>query len=504
MPYGRQQDGTVAIGSLELLQSSQLLTLFNTNDPTLRTGSVGEETAAQINIDIPDQSFDLVIMNPPFTSDTKHRDADDGVLNAAFAAYNSSEADQDGMANRLKAIAKKSAYHGHAGLASAFASLGHRKLRPGGVIALVLPFTAVNGASWAKFRELIATDYTDVAIVSIVANGDDMSFSSDTGIAECLVIARKRRTSEQKAQRALFSSLRRRPQGFAHASALARKAVDSDSVRSIEEGPYGGASLSIGDELAGELLYAPITDYENGWGAARILDASVAQVAHSLSIGELWLPAEPQARELSIAQLDQVGQRGLDSQMFISAAHNGPFSKVTPSPTATYPCLWNHDAKNETRIICAPDSQLLVRQGMEARAAVVWATASRTHLNRDFRFNSQPLTAAFTEQKCVGGVAWPNVAFADNRFDYAFTLWCNSTLGTLLYWWHSNRQQSGRGRTTIHSAETLPVLDCRALSEEQLLMAEMIFNEFRDKEAPARLPRRRRPQPGAAGPPRSL
>ena len=35
------------IGSLELLQSSNVLTLFNTSDPAMRTGSAGEETAAQ-------------------------------------------------------------------------------------------------------------------------------------------------------------------------------------------------------------------------------------------------------------------------------------------------------------------------------------------------------------------------------------------------------------------------------------------------------------------------
>ena len=67
MPYGRQQDGTVKIGSLEFLQSSAAWVLFNTSDPALRTGSVGEETAAQVIIDVLDESFDLVIMNPPFT-----------------------------------------------------------------------------------------------------------------------------------------------------------------------------------------------------------------------------------------------------------------------------------------------------------------------------------------------------------------------------------------------------------------------------------------------------
>ena len=119
---------------------------------------------------------------------------------------------------------------------------------------------------------------------------------------------------------------------------------------------------------------------------------------------------------------------------------------------------------------------------MEAKAAVAWATASRAHVNRDFRFNSQPLTAAFTERESMGGRAWPNVRFPDSRFDYAFTLWSNSTLGLLLYWWHSNRQHSGRGTTTIRNVESLPVLDLRALSEEQLRTSEAIFSELRDMD----------------------
>ena len=39
MPYGRMRDDSVMIGSLELLQSSNVMTLFNTSDPALRTGS---------------------------------------------------------------------------------------------------------------------------------------------------------------------------------------------------------------------------------------------------------------------------------------------------------------------------------------------------------------------------------------------------------------------------------------------------------------------------------
>ena len=153
-----------------------------------------------------------------------------------------------------------------------------------------------------------------------------------------------------------------------------------------------------------------------------------------------------------------------------------------PSPTATYPSLWNHDSKKETRIICEPDSQLQVRQGMETKAAEAWTTASRAHLNLDFRLNSQPLGAAYTLSESIGGTAWPNVKFEDIRFDYPFALWGNSTLGLLIFWWHANRQQDGRGRITIRTAESLPILDLRTLTDAQLAIAEAIFNDFRDKE----------------------
>ena len=52
------------IGSLELLQASATLTLFNTSDPALRTGSAGQETASQVFAEVPDGGYDLVINEP--------------------------------------------------------------------------------------------------------------------------------------------------------------------------------------------------------------------------------------------------------------------------------------------------------------------------------------------------------------------------------------------------------------------------------------------------------
>ena len=482
MPYGRQKDGSVAIGSLELLQSSHVMSLFNTSDPALRTGSAGEETAVNVNVDILDEGFDLVIMNPPFTSDTKHRDAEDGVLNAAFAAFDASEADQAAMADRLKNLAKETVYHGHAGLGSAFASLAHKKIKANGVIALVLPFTAVNGSSWSKFRELIATQYADIEVVTIAGVDTDLAFSSDTSIGECLLIARKLATNVRPNHRAVFTSLLRRPSNFVESLEIAKGVGAFTSFRMLEDGPYGGIIFQCGDSFACESLDAPVGGRYSGWGATRMRDASVAQVAHSLSRGCLWLPAKQKGQELSIVPFHEVGQRGVDSQLLISAAHKGPFTQGAALATATYPSLWNHAAENETRIVCSPDSQLLVRLGMENEAHALWNTASRCHISRGFRFNSQPLAVAFTRDKSAGGRAWPNVSFHTTQCDLVFALWGNSTFGLLCYWWHSSRQVAGRGDMTIASVSSLPVLDFRALSEEQLQNAERILEEFRDKE----------------------
>ena len=483
LAYGRQDDGTVKIGSLELLQSSAAMTLFNTSDPGRRTGSAGEETAAQIIADIPDAGYDLVIMNPPFTRATNHEGAHADITNPAFAAFDATRADQTAMGDRINRLGDDTCYHGNAGIASAFAALAHKKLKPGGVLALVLPLSAVAGLSWQGFREMIGSYYTDLTVLTIAAaDNDDLSFSSDTGLAECLVIARRLKQDETPHDRAHFTSLNHRPQGFAHASSLAGRLLDGSQVRRIEDGPYGGTALTVGEELAGETLTAPRGVDRESWGAVRLLDYSLAQTAYALSQSKLWLPGSASSVELKTTLLGDIVSLGFVHRDITGPAPRGPFDKAAPSPTATYPALWNHNASKETRMVCAPDSQLQVRQGMEEKAADIWATASRAHLNLDFRFNSQPLEAAFTEQKSIGGTAWPNVIFPNAQFDYAFSAWGNSTLGLISHWWHSNRQQSGRGRTTIRAVSSLPVLDLRALTDEQLRTAEVIFDEFRDKD----------------------
>ena len=60
--------------------------------------------------------------------------------------------------------------------------------------------------------------------------------------------------------------------------------------------------------------------------------------------------------------------------------------------------------------------------------------------------------------------------------EYAFSLWCNSTLGLLLHWWVTNKTQDGRGRTTITAIPNIPTLDTRALTDAQHAEAKRQFD----------------------------
>ena len=99
--------------------------------------------------------------------------------------------------------------------------------------------------------------------------------------------------------------------------------------------------------------------------------------------------------------------------------------------------------------------------------------------NLDLRFNSQSLIAAMTERPCIGGRAWPSVLFENADHEYAFALWCNSTLGLLMHWWMANKTQSGRGATTVTGIPNIPSLDARALSAERHAAAKDAFDAMR-------------------------
>ena len=496
MPYGEYEDGNVAIGSLDLLAASVQPTLMDTVVAVSAGGRAPEEVrdlVARVGHD----TFDLVIMNPPFTRSTGMEAERRGSGNPAFAAFETNRATQTRMQrslNRLRGGTRIGS--GNSGLAADFLDLALRKVRSDGVIAMVLPLSAVSGQQWENAREVIGTRSQSIMVVTIAGAGSqDSSFSADTGMAECLLVAQIGEAVDEK--RAIFVMLRQCPNSTIEAELLADKISrirESGQLREIEH--VGGLSaIDIGQQNYGFMLNAPLPE-SGPWPFVGVLDSDLAQVAWTLEHGSLvplGLPAL-QSFELPIVPIEQIGGRGpYHADIYWSQTDGtprGPFELIKPAvnPAPTYPILWAHDAPLERNLIVEPDSEGQIKSAsggltdtdLQDRAAHVWATATRAHYNRDLRFNSQSLVVAMTEHPCIGGRAWPSVIFGRTELEYAFALWCNSTLGILLHWWVSNKTQSGRGTTTVTSIPNIPTFDVRTLTPEQLVAAETLFNDLQE------------------------
>ena len=139
MPYGKKGGG-IFIGALDLLEESQVDSLLLGSRQIRGRG----EGLQHWLVSIPDKSCDLVIMNPPFTRPTNHEGSHAGIPIPSFAGFGTPLIEQKAM-SRLLGKYKPDFGHGNAGLASNFMDLGHRKLKDGGVLALVLPFSLALG-----------------------------------------------------------------------------------------------------------------------------------------------------------------------------------------------------------------------------------------------------------------------------------------------------------------------------------------------------------------------
>lgn len=484
MPYGRVRDrAKPSIGSLEMLSD-----VFNR---PMELGaqdrsSIGGTGAHKVDSVLEHQSADLVIMNPPFTRATGQEARAVGVPVPAFAGFGTDKEDQKIMSSRLTKLTRKipqACGHGNAGLASYFLDLAHIKIKPGGTIAFVLPFTITIGTSWAKARKLLINNYRNITIVAIADSGStDRAFSSDTGMAEVLVVATRRHADDSFDNNdVLFVNLYERPADPIKAVEQARR-INLTASKTSDSKKAG--SIDIGETQIGNFIWADIQDV----GCAGITQIDLAACARSLIDGKLSLPRLSDI-DFALVKLGELGERGpyhmdINGWQADKETPRGPFDleKITTEKSTAYPILWEHTAQNETNIMVMPDHEGVIRPGLKDKALRIWDSASRLHLNRDFRLNSQPLAACFTDTPCIGGHAWPTYKLYDANWDRIMVLWANTTLGLISFWWVGSLQQHGRARLAISRLSELMTLDPRDLTDSQLTLADEIFDRFRSME----------------------
>ena len=496
MPYGSYSWG-VCLGSLGLLERDTFELMQAAAESA---GGRGATEVRNLVQQIGHEQFDLVIMNPPFTRHGAREGDRTNVHNPAFAAFRATEKEQNQLSSHLHHLSAGGPAHGHAGLASHFVDLADRKTARCGTLALVLPLSSMSGQAWEKIRGLLRANYSSPLIVTIAGDGShNRSFSADTGMAECLFIGRKAQPASDP-QRATFVVLSDQPkdmlEGEQTAQAISR-VLNDGRIRQLEDGPFGGTRILLGETCQGEALDCPLP-VEGAWQITGIKDLTLAQTAYQMTKGRLWVEGMTAGAAVDIPVapmadvIGRIGPHHLDltgAQIKADGLPQGPFECIKGVPAgAAYPCLWSHDTRRERRLIVEPDSHCRVRKGVGrlsdeiiTRAASRWSSAARPHYNLDLRFNSQSLTVAMTMQPSIGGRAWPTVVLDNLMHEFAFAIWSNSTLGLLCHWWMSNKSQAGRGTSTITSIPTFTTLDLRELTTSQHAAAKEAFDAMSEE-----------------------
>ena len=490
-PYGLQEDGKIALGSIDLLKDMALLEGSQVTAKALEGGGESEKDTWRF---VPHGSFDMVIMNPPFTRANNHERRIPDTPNPNFAAFGSSAAEQKAMAKAAKSLTRGTIAHGSAGEASTFMALADRKLRPGGTLALVMPLTFLTGSSWEKCRTRLAEAYDGLILISILGTGGrGLSFSADTGMGDCLVVGRR---NGHRQRRAAFVILNQAPDYAIYSIKVVqqiRQLMNDNTLRRLEDGPTGGNALYFGNEIVGQAIDAPLPP-AGSWKLARIADITLAQSAYQLvNKSRIWLPTQHESKAVDIpmataAQIGEIGPYHLDVSRRHSDGTRRPFElrPLQGDTVPTYPILSAHNADRERTMMFGADHDGIPYRAAdkEEQAAVdqkiadLFATASHCHSNLDFRFNSQSTAMQFTERKTIGGTAWISIQLPEAAHEKALVLWANTTLGLLMFWWHSSKQQTGRGRLTKTTLQTLPILDVTALDDAQLEAAARLFDEM--------------------------
>jgi len=429
------------------------------------------------------------------------------------------------VAQKLMSVALKKAYKaggikpadragdGNAGLPTNFVDLAHRKLRPGGVLALITPVAVVTGDGWEKTRALLAKHYENIDVVTMASmeSSSARAFSNDTNMAEAVIIATKRQQSaaddESKRCHARYICLRRRP------------ATNSEGVDIARAATSGGDFDTPGGSHAGFAIPMLFTA-DGGGHPSGVVSTELCSIAANLTVGKLRLPGIADLIDVPTIPLRELGLRGPVDRDINEGGGRGPYEVTPPErewckktsrddkhqerearAASHRPVLWSHDADMETRMVVLPCSTGTVRPNMDKKARKLWggytndndeqiAGATRLHINRDFQVNAQPLGACVTPVPVLGGRAWPSFAPTPPPEDWAYSktwekalcVWLNSTLGLVGRWWVSTRQQKGRANLTIRTIGRIPALDLRAATPAMIRAAAEIFDQFEERE----------------------
>ena len=339
MRHGPQPDGSVALGSLELLPEAvgrgrQLDLLGHVKQAAVSTRGVAVAKVPDI------RNVDVLLMNPPFTNNEKH-----GRKFTAEAKKLIQRRKLDIKGQISEANPEGSALIDSNSVRTFFTPLVDALLRKdAGVLGTILPTTACTSTSGVNERKFLAERFH----IDLVVTSHDPkcpNFSFGTSIHESLLVCRRRNGNERR-QPTTFVALRQMPRN-ADEVADWLAAFDAGKLHPVHrQCDWPSALVAEGD-----------------WTPCQYWDGRLAALARNVDALEAMTPLG------SLALVEPGGQRLRD-------AFQNPLDQSMRH--ASYPVVWTHETNERRTMRSFSDYNTEPKPAKRDYATdVLWPKASR-------------------------------------------------------------------------------------------------------------------------------
>ena len=364
MRHGPQPDGTVALGSLELLPEAvgggrQLDLMGHVKQAAVST------QASSAAAKVPDiRGMDVVLMNPPFTNNEKH-----GGKFSADVKRRIQRRKLDIKAQIDAADPAASALIDSNSVRTFFTPLADALLREdAGVLGMVLPTTACTSTSGVDERKFLA-DRFHIDVIVTSHDPKCPNFSVSTTIHESLLICR-RRAPGHRPRATTFLALKRMPQTAGEVA---------EWVAAIHAGKR--------HPLHRAFQWPAARIAEGDWTPCQFHDGALAALAGDIDALDAMTPLG------GLALVEPGGQRLRD-------AFRNPREG---EPAADYPVVWTHETSARKAMRSFADFRTEPKAAKrEYATTVLWPKASQLLLACKINPQAIRVTAIHLPQAALG------------------------------------------------------------------------------------------------------
>lgn len=447
--------------------SSTTFNLFHTPlEPPDRLGSLDllkAESALASDPRIANLEYSLVIMNPPFarssgdnlqfgaTADKKDRMALDRVLTRLRRD------------NGLQGI-------GQAGQAADFIVLALKKLEPGGRLAFVVPKSLIDGAAWIKLRRHLL-DRASVELLAFTFTPPGFSFSENTSLSECLILARKK-TGIDDPDYTIIVNLFVEPRDDDDAIIMARSIIDTR----VEPGPLFAIDIQGQDGnvianmfiISRALLETRMANWQQLFGLPfPRLHGILTELIETSMLGTARLP---------LVRLGDIATIGPD---------RSELTKKTVIIQDEMPdaidFLWGRENDKMVAFATHPNQYRCFKENTTPSLREKFQV-NKAHLllPESIFLKTTSIFGCYCEQEVLSNVFWSCKAMQGVDIEKIITLWSNSTLGILLLLAVRNEARGPWIHWKKVSLQEYRVLDPRNLTREQVLNLVSLFAMYKD------------------------